>query len=152
MEIEINTVSSVDIPPDGPCETNTVGSWANERDAVIECAEYIVDRCAMRPDIRYALMHDEEHLDLIVFASDRSGIGRREIEESFSYSIDEGWNCNPGVEAAIKEYLIDRISMSMVYEILTCAESEIGASTWIFEVSKNILRMNAGIDVGKENA
>lgn len=141
MKFEIYTVSSVDIQTDEPVETCTVKSFTSRKDAVKECVDYIIERCCLRPDIRYALMHDYNHDQILPIVSAKSGYDRKILEKEFEYRpLDaRGWCMPHQVEEALSEYLSSEIDLYGSYDISTGYDTEIGSTEWIFEISMNML-------------
>lgn len=151
MNVNISTVSSVDIIPEEPCNTAVLGSWTKRSDAVSACAGYIIDRCALRPDLRYAIMHDENHDCLIDIVAAKTGCEKHLLENVFEYRLlDQEWEMPEEVEGPLREFLEDAIGRDSVYEIVTCPESDIGVSTWIFEVSTNMLKVERGFEIRRK--
>ena len=150
MIMYIFTVSSVDIQPSDPVDTCTVGSFTNIDDAIRECTDYIIDRCRWRPDIRYAIMHDYNHEQVLGVVSEKSGRDRSEIEKKFKYNPigDRGWGMPREVENALKEYLLHMVYLEGGYHIKTDIDDpEIGDTEWIFEISRNMLHFESGLIV-----
>lgn len=141
MKFEIYTVSSVDIETDEQVETFTVKSFTSRKDAVKECVDYIIERCCIRPDIRYALMHDVNHDQVLAIVSEKSGYDRKIVEKAFEYRpLDSrGWCMPRPVEDALSEYLSNEIDLYGLYDISTDYDTEIGGTEWIFEISMNML-------------
>lgn len=151
MKIDISTVSSVDIMPGEPCDTAVIGSWTNRSDAVSACAGYIIERCVLRPDLRYAIMHDVNHDCLIDIVAAKTGCKKYLLEKAFEHRLlEHEWEMPEEVEGALRECLEDAIGRDSVYEIATCPESDIGDSTWIFEVSTNQLEVESGCEIRKK--
>lgn len=141
MKFEIYTVSSVDIKTDEKVETCTAKSFTSRKDAVKECVDYIIERCCMRPDIRYALMHDVNHGQVLAIVSAKSGYDRKVLEKEFEYRPFDarGWCMPHRVEDALSEYLSNEIDLYGSYDISTDYDTEIGSTEWIFEISYNVL-------------
>lgn len=139
-ERTVYSVGSVDIEPDSPVEADVIGSFANRRDAVKECVAYIVERCALRPDIRYALMHDLEHPDFLEQVSKRTGIGSKELLEIFKYDLADEWSMPVSVESAIEALLVFAVYIEGGYDIETDERSDVGAASYKFFVMENQLK------------
>ena len=141
MKFEIYTVSSVDIKADEPVETCTIKSFTSRKDAVKECVDYIIERCFLRPDIRYAIMHDFNHDQVLAIVSAKSGCDKKVIEKEFEFRPyhTRGWGMPHEVEDALSEYLFNEIDLYGVYDICTDFDTEIGGAEFIFEISMNML-------------
>ena len=141
MKFEIYTVSSVDIQTEEPVETCTIKSFTSRKDAVKECVDYIIERCCIRPDIRYALMHDVNHDQVLAIVSEKSGYDSKIIEKEFRYRPfgARWWRMPHPVEDALSEYLSNEIDLYGSYDISTDYDTEIGSTEWIFEISMNML-------------
>lgn len=146
MRYDIHTVSSVDIETGEPVQTNTIGSFTDRGDAIRECVDYIVERLKLRPDIRYALMHDENHDQIMALVSARSGVPKKTLEKEFEFRpLDRGWGMPPEVENAIRDFVEHVIELEGGYDIVTDFDTEIGSTEWIFDVSKNTLTLGGDL-------
>jgi len=137
--IVIYTVMSLDTVQDEPVDPTVTGSWTDREEAINQCVDYIVERCYLRPDIRYALMHDENHPDMLEVVSAKSGAGKDLLKKSFAYNLNDGWEMPSKVEEAVKEYLASHLGIYMGYQIDTDIDSDIGSNGFMFVVSKNSL-------------
>ena len=141
MKFEIYTVSSVDVQTDEPVGTCLTGSFTSRKGAIRECVDYILERCRLRADIRYALMHDNNHDQVLDIVSAKSGCDKKLIEKKFEFRPyrTRGWGMPHEVEDALSEYLFHEIELYGVYDISTDFDTEIGSAEFIFEVSMNML-------------
>lgn len=140
--MKVHSVVSLDITPDEPIDGTVIGTFHNRANAIKECADYIIERLYLRADIRYAFMHDENHPELEGNLSDKAGIPFSEVEEMFSYDVnDDEWNMPPEVESFIKEWLVDEIRAGGYYEIEVYGLDEvIGSHEFVFKVIENQLK------------
>lgn len=141
MTYEIWTVGSADNLPDEPPDTEIIGSWTSRREAVRACADYIVDRCSLRRDLTYAILHDENHPDAPKEIASRAGIGENELLKKCRCRLTEEWEMPENVAKAMGEYLEEEILAASAYEITTDFESDVGTTEWLFGVVKNTLTL-----------
>lgn len=153
----VYTVSSMDITSEEPADMAVISAWSTRTAAVKDCVDYIVQRLHIRPDIRYAFMHNEEDgdvLDAVALASspqecqtnkDSMDDLRRRVLSYFEYDPkSEEWCPPSAVISAITSYLLTCISAGGEYSIETDIDSDIGAEKYVFEVSE------VPIDAGQE--
>lgn len=140
-ESQVYTVMSVDVCPSEPIDTNIIGSWRSRKLAGEECARYIMERAILRPDIRYALMHNLEDQTLPGRVAEALGITEEELmnEGSFDFKCREDFEFPDGWYDAIFEDLRWTLAGSSSYPIETDGDSEIGACSFLFEVVGNPL-------------
>lgn len=140
-ESQVYTVSSVDVCPSEPVETNTIGSWRSRKSAGEECAAYIMDRVMIRPDIRYALMHNLQDQTLPSRVAEALGITEEELmnEGSFDFKYREDFEFPDGWYDAIFEDLEWTLARSSAYAIETDGLSDIGGCTFLFNITGNPL-------------
>lgn len=140
--MKVHSVVSLDITPDEPIDGTVIGTFHDRANAIKECADYIIERLCLRADIRYAFMHDENHPDLGGDLSDKAEIPFSEVEDMFSYDVnDDEWNMPQVVESFIKEWLVDEIKAGGYYEIeVDPSDDVIGANEFVFKVIENPLK------------
>lgn len=140
----VYTVSSMDITSEEPADMTVISAWSTRTAAVRDCVAYIVQRLYIRPDIRYAFMHNEEDGDVlneVALAVSRNDgqidYWKRRIMDHFAYDpkCDE-WSPPSCVMSAITSYLLTCISAGRVYSIETDTDSDIGAEKYVFMVSE----------------
>lgn len=147
MTFDIWTVSSADNLPDEPPDMSTVGSWTDRNEAVAACADYIVERCALRPDLRYAILHDANHPLAADVVATKAGLSKEKLLKEFRYRLPDDWEMPEAIEKALNEYLTEKIGMTSGYEISTEFESDVGVTEWMFEVVNNTLTLESGLIV-----
>jgi hypothetical protein len=146
MSKKIYTVSSMDIPSDTKADWLVAGAFSSREDAVKFCVDYIVERISLRPDIRYAFMHNEEDddvLDVVATLSMRCPgeveAWKMDILPYFKYDFtwsDEPWTPPTSVVDAIRRYLYDHMKDAEEYRIETDPDSEIGSEEYVFRISE----------------
>ena len=145
----VYTVSSMDITSEEPADMTVISAWSTRTAAVRDCVDYIVQRLYIRPDIRYAFMHNEKDgdvLDAVALSSspkecpineDTLDYWKRRVMSYFEYDPKSDEWCPPSdVVSAITSYLLTCISAGKVYSIETDMESDIGAEEYVFMVSE----------------
>jgi hypothetical protein len=138
----IYTVSSIDETPDYPIDFDVVGSYTSRGDAIRECANYILERIQVRPDIRHTLLFDESHPDL------RDALKRQFhmewVERVLSYSgADFSWEENESYQDLRKflfNYFVDEIGGWSCYS-MNC----MGYGTFRFDVTENDVEIATAI-------
>lgn len=141
------TVSSADNLPDEPIDTAIVGSWTDRNEAVAACADYIVDRCALRTDIRYAILHDANHPLAADAVAAKAGWSKEKLLQAFRCRLQDDFEMPEDVGKALKDYLVEAIGPSSGYDIETDFESDVGTTQWLFEVVNNTLTLVSGLIV-----
>lgn len=136
---EIYSIMSIDSCNDLPIEPDVVQSTRSMETAVNACSEYILERVHLRPDIRYAMMHDLNHEGLADAVAVESGVSRDEIRDLFKYSFDEGWNLPEKVMDALFKFVHDALSVESEYVISTDEDSDVGSEVYTFMIVKNQL-------------
>ena len=152
MSNEIYTVSSMDITSEEPADMTVISAWSTRTAAVRDCVDYIIQRLYIRPDIRYAFMHNDEDvdvLDAVALASsppevrtdkDSMDDWKWRVLSYFEYDPkSDEWSPPSSVMSAITSYLLTCISAGKVYSIETDVESDIGAEKYVFMVSEVLL-------------
>lgn len=147
MTFGIWTVSSADNLPDEPIDTAIVGSWTDRNEAVAACADYIVERCALRTDIRYAILHDANHPLAADAVAAKAGWSKEKLLREFRYHLPDDWEMPEDVGKALKDYLVEAIGPSSGYDIETDFESDVGRTWWLFGVLGNTLTLESGLIV-----
>lgn len=145
----IYTVSSMDIPSEAPEDMTVVSAWSTRKAAVRDCVDYIIQRLYLRPDIRYAFMHNEEDgdvLDAVALASylpecqpnkgSMDDWKLRVLSYFEYYPKSDEWSPPPSVMSAITAYLLTCVSEGRGYSIETDTDSDIGAEKYVFMVSE----------------
>lgn len=153
----VYTVSSMDITSEEPADMAVVSAWSTRTAAVKDLVDYIVQRLYLRPDIRYAFMHNEKDgdvLDAVALSSspkecpmneDSLDDWKRSVLSYFEYDPKSDEWCPPSdIVSAITSYLLTCISAGGEYSIETDIDSDIGAEKYVFEVSE------VQIDAGQE--
>ena len=140
-ESQVYTVMSMDVCPSEPIDTNIIGSWRSRKLAGEECAEYIMDRVMIRPDIRYALMHNLNDQELPGRVAEALGITEDELmnEGSFDFRYREDFEFPDGWYDALFEDLRQTLAGSSEYAIETDGCSDIGGCTFLFNITDNPL-------------
>lgn len=140
-ESQVYTVSSVDVCPSEPIDTNTIGSWRSRKSAGEECARYIMDRATIRPDIRYALMHNLNDQMLPDRVAEALGITKEKLmnEGSFDFRYREDFEFPDGWYDALLEDLRQTLEGSSAYAIETDGFSDIGSCSFLFDIAGNPL-------------
>lgn len=143
--MKVHSVVSLDIIPDEPIDGTVIGTFHDRKRAIEECADYIIERLYLRADIRYALLHDENHPDLNDHLCDMAQKTFGEIEEMFAYNVnDDNWDIPSVVEAVLKGWLIENIEAGGYYEIeVDPSDDVIGANEFVFKVIENQLKDEA---------
>lgn len=140
-ESQVYTVMSMDVCPSEPIDTNTIGSWRSRKFAGEECAAYIMDRVMIRPDIRYALMRNMNDPMLPDRVAEALGITKAALmdEGSFDFKYREDFELPDGWYDAIFEDLRWTLAGSSSYPIETDGDSDIGACSFLFNITGNPL-------------
>lgn len=132
--LTVYTVSSIDKMSDDPLDFDVIGSFASRGVAIRECADYILERIQLRPDIRYAVLSDEEHSDLR--DSLKKQFNMEWVERVLSYSdADFSWEENESYQDLRKflfDYFVDEIGGGSCY-IMYCPTY----GTFRFDVTEN---------------
>ena len=136
---KIYSIMSIDSCNELPIEPDVVQSTRSRETAVNACTEYILERIHLRPDIRYAMMHDMDHEELADVVAGESGVSRDEIRDSFKYSFDEGWNLPEKVMDALSKFVHDALSVESAYIISTDMDSDVGSEVYTFMIVENQL-------------
>lgn len=135
----VYSVVSTDNTMDEPVDTQVVGTYRRREDAVQACVDYIMERLELRPDIRYALMHDVNHgQKLIRFLRGWSTATPRRIRRAFAYKMDD-WEMPEEIGSAVRLFIRDVVEDG-VYDIITDMESDIGCEEFVFEIQENELK------------
>ena len=137
---KVYSVVSTDVATDEPVDTNVVGTYIRRGDAVTACVDHIMERFVLRPDIRYAFMHDVNHEQkkLIKFIRGLSDATPGMIRKAFSFKMDD-WEMPEEIEPAIRLFVRDVVEGG-VYDMSTDMESEIGCEQFVFEIQENQLK------------
>ena len=137
---KVYSVVSTDVTTDEPVDTNVVGTYMKREDAVTACIDYIMDRFVLRPDIRYAFMHDvnRDQKTLIKFICGLSDATPGMIRKAFSFKMDD-WEMLEEIEPAVRLFLRVVVEGG-VYDMSTDMESEIGCEQFVFEIQENELK------------
>ena len=134
----VYSVVSTDNKTDEPVDTFVCGTYRKREDAVTACVDYIMERLVLRPDIRYAFMHDVNH-------NTRREIARAMhmsssiLKRKFAYDLKDGWEMSDKLEKAVRDYLWHEV-LGGVYDIGTDMESSIGVASFIFYIQENQLK------------
>lgn len=144
MKKEIWTVFSVDEESDSRTEVCHVGSRCNRSDALDLLVDYIVERLELRPDIRYAMLHDLQHPAADCMIMERCKVPIEELRYLFRYNIiDDGWRMPKKVEDAVRGYLRAIVDVDGGYDIEL--DSDImGDAKFIFGADENELEEKDG--------
>lgn len=137
---KVYSVVSTDITNDEPVETRVVGTYRRREDAVTACISYIMERLVLRPDIRYAFMHDVNHdqKTLIKFLRKLSIATPGKIRRAFAYTMAD-WEMPEEIGPAVRLFVREVVEGG-VYDISTDMESDIGYEQFIFEIQENELK------------
>lgn len=140
-ENKVWSVMSVDLMADfpGEADVDVVGTWRSRRKAVDDCVDYIVERIALRPDIRYVMFHDVCHKDIVRNIVSASGVNRRTLIRKFDYNVKDGWEMDPDIEKALRRYLRDAFSVDNQYSIMPEVDDILGDS-FTFQIVENQLK------------
>lgn len=133
------TIGTVDVTSDMPIEVDACGTYDVRDEATDACAALIVERIGLRPDIRYALMHDVNHPWLPDAVAARCCWDVDVLKARFTYSMDDGWELPSEVGQALTEVLEDQLRMQTGYDIATDVGSDIGAEQFLFFVHENLI-------------
>lgn len=144
MKKEIWTVFSVDEESDSKTEICHVGSRCNLNDALDLLVDYIVERLELRPDIRYAMLHDLQHPEADYWIMKRCNVPIEELRYLFRYKIDDGWRMPKKVEDAVRGYLRAIVDVDWGYDIETGPDSDIGYAKFTFGADENELEEKDG--------
>ena len=139
MQRMIWSVISIDMPDGEDVEVCVTCSERSRQEAVDSCAEYIIDRLDLRPDIRYALMHDENHPNLAEEMERKTGESATYLRGQFCYDVNASWDVSDQVVDALRELLKSEIFVEGGYDMFTRTESDIGFSRFMFLVEENPL-------------
>lgn len=130
----IYTVSSIDETLDCPIEFDVIGSFASRGAAIRACANYILERIQWRPDIRQAVLIDENHTYLREAL--KKQFDMEWVERVLLYSdTDFSWEENESYQDLRKflfDYFVDEIGGDSCY-IIYCATY----GTFRFDVTEN---------------
>lgn len=135
----IYSVLSVDCTADWPLDAAVVGSWKDKETAVRECADYMIERINLRPDIRYAMFHDINHRNLVGEVAAASGVAPRSVRSLFKYDTDVNWKMNKRMEDAVRKVLREALAASPDYAIIPEEDGDVGADMFVFEIEENQL-------------
>ena len=139
MQRMIWSVMSIDMPDGDEIEVCVTSSERSRQEAVDSCAENIIERMDLRPDIRYALMHDENHPNLAEELEQKTGESATYLRDQFCYDVNASWDVSDQVVDALRELLKSSISVEGGYDMSTEMESDIGSSRFMFLVEENPL-------------
>ena len=127
---EVYVVLSADVSSDEPIEVEAVGSYERKEDALKACTDYVMERLALRPDIRYALYNDVNHgKHLRRKLNIESGLSYPRLKRLF---MAEEWNPPKRVEHALWCHVRLSLESDMAYYIDTDMFSDIGVTTYAF--------------------
>lgn len=137
---KVYSVVSTDVTTDEPVDTQVVGTYRKREDDVTACIDYIMERLVLRPDIRYAFMHDVNHdqKSLIKFLRGWCYATPGMIRKAFSFNMDD-WEMPDEIENAVRLFVRDVVEGG-VYDMSTDMESEIGCEQFVFEIQENELK------------
>ena len=130
---------SIDMPDGEDIEVCVTSSERSRQEAVDSCAEYIIERLDLRPDIRYALMHDENHPNLAEELGQKTGESATYLRDQFCYDVNASWDVSDQIVDALRELLKSAIFVEGGYDMSTETESDIGPSRFMFLVEENPL-------------
>lgn len=133
----VYSVVSTDVTTDWPVDTQVVGSYRRREDAVTACVDYIMERLALRPDIKYAFMNDVNHSAMKEIAK-MSKVTPGRLKRMFAYQMDE-WEIPKEVEPAVRSFALE-VAKGGVYDMCTDMESDIGSEQFVFEIQENALQ------------
>ena len=136
----VYSVVSTDITTDEPVDTQVVGTYRRREDAVTACIDYIMERLVLRPDIRYAFMHDVNHdqKTLIKFLRGWCDATPGRIRKAFAFKMDD-WKMPEDIGPAVRLFVREVVEGG-VYDMSTDMESEIGCEQFVFEIQENELK------------
>ena len=136
---KVYSVVSTDITTDEPVDTQVVGTYRRREDAVTACVDHIMKRLVLRPDIRYAFMHDENHdqKTLIKFLREWSIATPGRIRRAFAYKKGD-WKMPEEIGSAVRLFVREVVEGG-VYDMSTDMESDIGRERFVFEIQDNYL-------------
>ena len=137
---KVYSVVSTDNTTDEPVDTQVVGTYRKREDAVTACVDYIMERLVLRPDIRYAFMHDVNHdqKTLIKFLRKLSIVTPGRIRRAFAYKMDD-WEMPEEIGPAVRLFVREVVEGG-VYDMGTDMESDIGCEEFVFEIQENELK------------
>lgn len=137
---KVYSVVSTDVTTDDPVDTQVVGTYRKREDAVTACVDYIMERFVLRPDIRYAFMHDVNHdqKKLIKFLREWSNATPGRIRKAFAYKMDD-WEMPEEIGPAVRLFVREVVEGG-VYDMSTAMESDIGCEQFVFEIQENPLK------------
>jgi hypothetical protein len=134
----VYTVSSIDDKRDDPMAFDVIGSYVSRGDAIRECANYILERMELRPDIRVAVYLDENHKDLKKKLSENFEL--EWVERVLTYDDNEfSWDDDVGRKDLRKflfDYMVDELGGQSCYYIYSELGDE-GPCKFNFDVSEN---------------
>ena len=130
----IYTVSSIDDTVDDPMDFDVIGSYVSRGAAIRECANYILDRMQWRPDIRDAVLYDENHRNLLDALKEQFNM--EWVERVLSYpDTDFSWEENESYQDLrqfLFDYFVDEIGGQACYIIYSSTYG-----TFRFDVTEN---------------
>jgi hypothetical protein len=135
---KVYSVVSTDITNDEPVDTMVVGTYIKREDAVTACVDYIVERLVLRPDIRYAFLHDENH-NALKMVSKWSNVSPRRLKRMFAFNMNDGWEMPESVEISVR-WFVREVAEGGVYNMSTDIESDIGCESFVFDIQENTLK------------
>lgn len=134
----VYTVSSIDDKRNDPMAFDVIGSYVSRGDAIRKCANYILNRMELRPDIREAVYFDENHPDLKKKLSENFEL--EWVERVLTYDDDEfSWDEDAGrkdLKKFLFDYMVEELGAQSCYYICSELEYE-GQCEFDFDVSEN---------------
>lgn len=136
----VYSVVSTDHTTDEPIDTHVEGTYRKREDAVTACVDYIMERLVLRPDIRYAFMHDVNHdqKTLIKFLRGWCDATPGRIRKAFAFKMDD-WKMPEDIGPAVRLFVREVVEGG-VYAMETEMESDIGFEQFVFQIQENELK------------
>lgn len=135
--LTVYTVSSIDNKEDDPMESNTIGSYASRGRALRECADYILERMELRPDIRAAVYLDENNKLSDALAKEFEGewVERALLGDDNDFSWDENESYQD-LKKFLFDYFVDELGGQSCYYVDAVLKDD-GHCIFNFDVTEN---------------